>query len=117
MMGRLLLSIALLAGCGGSSQPRVVPNHGRQSGGETIRIEGSDFVGHGPPAIYIGDRAAKMVVVESDRLITVMTPQTDDPNTVEVRVEFADGTELVLEDGFTYKEEKGIVLQPEIGGG
>jgi hypothetical protein len=115
MMGRLLVSLALLAGCGGGPA-RVVPGHGRQSGGETIRIQGDDFVGHGPPAVFIGNRAAKMVVVESRWLITVMTPQTDDPTTVDVRVVFEDGTALVVEDAFTYEEEKGIVLQPEIGG-
>ena len=96
---------------------RVSPDHGRQSGGETVRIEGDDFVGHGAPVVYIGERAAKMVVVESARLITAITPQTDDPRTVEVLVQFEDGTELAIPDAFTYEAEQGIVLQPEIGGG
>jgi hypothetical protein len=58
-----------------------------------------------------------MVVIESDQLMTVMTPQTDDPSTVDLRIDFQDGTVVELPQSFTYTEEKGIVLQPEIGFG
>ena len=95
---------------------RVSPDHGRQSGGEAIRVEGNDFVGHGAPVVYLGDRAAKMVVIESRWLVTAITPQTDDPRTVDVLVRFQDGSEFTLLEGFTFEEEQGIVLQPEIGG-
>jgi hypothetical protein len=108
--------LLVLAACSGDATLRVVPNHGRQSGGEAVRIEGEGFVGHGPPVVYVDDRAAKMVVVESSRLITVLTPQTDDPRTVDVVIRFEDGTEHTLPAAFTYEEEQGIVLQPEIGG-
>jgi hypothetical protein len=113
----LLASLLMVAACGGEARLRVVPDHGRQSGGQGLRIEGHDFVGHGAPVVYLDDRAAKMVVVESDRLITVTTPQTDDPRTVDVLIRFEDGTEHLLPAAFTYEEEQGIVLQPEIGGG
>jgi hypothetical protein len=112
----VLLGSILAAACGGDSTLRVSPDHGRQSGGEAIRIEGNDFVGHGAPVVYLGDRAAKMVVIESRWLVTAITPQTDDPRTVDVLVRFQDGSELALPEGFTFEEEQGIVLQPEIGG-
>ncbi len=108
---------SLFVACGGDRSLRVVPDRGRQSGGQAVRIEGDDFVGHGAPVVYLGERAAKMVVVESPWLITVITPQTDDPRTVDLLLRFEDGTERELADAFTYEEEQGIVLQPEIGGG
>ena len=111
----MLSGTVLVASCGGDPTLRLSPDHGRQSGGEAIRIEGDDFVGHGAPVVYLGDRAAKMVVVESRWLITALTPQTDDPRTVDVLVRFQDGTELSLPEAFSFEEEQGIVLQPEIG--
>jgi hypothetical protein len=113
----VLLASFLAAACGGDVSLRVVPDHGGQGGGDTLRIEGGDFAGHGAPIVYLDDRAAKMVIVESRSLITVMTPQTDDPRTVDVVIRFEDGTEHTLPASFTYEEEQGIVLQPEIGGG
>jgi hypothetical protein len=111
---RSLLALMLLTGCGGS-QLRITPDRGGQAGGTAIRIEGDDFVDHGPPVVYVGPRAAKAVVVESRWLITAMTPQSDDPGTVDVKVVFEDGTELDLPDAFAYEAQSGIVLTPEIG--
>lgn len=110
------LLLALVSGCGSEGEaPRVFPIEGRQSGGEKLRIEGSDFVGHGSLVVYVGNRAAKQVVVESPRLITVLTPQSETPGVVDVVVAFDDGTKVELPAAFTFHEEKGIVLQPKIG--
>ncbi len=93
----------------------MTPGRGGQEGGTPIRIEGSGFAEHGPPVVYVGERAAKGVVVESDRLITALTPQTENPRPVDVTVRFMDGTEIVIEEAFTYEAREGIVLQPRIG--
>lgn len=93
-----------------------MPARGGQGGGDTLRIEGADFVGHGALTVYVGNRAAKMVVIEGPRLVTVVTPQSPQPQTVDVKMVFQDGTELSIEGGFEYQEQEGIVLQPEIGG-
>ncbi len=110
------LLLALATGCASDSgTPRVFPSEGRQSGGETLRIEGSDFVGHGSLVVYVGNRAAKQVVVESPQLITVLTPQSETIGVVDVVVAFDDGTKVELPASFTFHEEEGIVLQPKIG--
>ncbi len=107
---------ALGTGCG---QPggglRVTPHAAKQGGGEELRIEGSDFTGHGPLVVYLGDRAAKGVVIESPWLVRVVTPQSETLGPQAVRLRFGDGTEQVLEDGFTFEEQVGIVLQKRIG--
>lgn len=81
-----------------------------------MRIEGDGFLGRGPLSVYFGERAAKAVVIESPRLVTVLTPQTETPDTVDVTLRFGDGTELVLSDAYSYDEQPGVVLRPEIGG-
>lgn len=82
-----------------------------------VRIEGEDFAGHGPVSVYFGVKGAKAVVIESPWLITVLTPQAEEPATVDIEVRFGDGTTLELPQAYTYEEEPGIVLRPEIGGG
>lgn len=110
------LLVSFSVGCSGNDgAPWVAPEEGRQSGGERLRIEGSDFLGHGALVVYVGDRAAKQVVVESARLITVLTPQSETPGAVDVVIAFDDGTRVELPKAFTFNEEQGIVLQPKIG--
>jgi hypothetical protein len=105
----------LLAGC---AEPRLAltPARGGQAGGQAVRIEGDDMLGHGPLSVYFGVRAAKAVVIESPWLVTVLTPQSDEPGTVDVTLRFGDGTERQLPQAFTYDEQPGVVLRPEIGG-
>lgn len=111
MTRRLTLLATLALACAGDSTPRVAPTTGAQAGGDAIRIEGSDFAGHGAAVVYIGNRAAKNVVIEGPRLITVMTPQTDELGAVDVHVQFEDGTELTLPSAFTFEQQSQIVLQ------
>lgn len=120
LRSRFLLASILglvVTGCAPDDEElRVVPARGGQGGGDTLRIEGSGFVGHGALTVYVGNRAAKMVVIEGPRLVTVVTPQSSRPEIVDVKMLFQDGTELLIEDGFEYEEQEGIVLQPELGG-
>jgi hypothetical protein len=119
-MRRASLLVACVVGllaCEGPAEPRLEPPSGRQGGGEHVRIVGRNFAGRGPVVVYVGTRAAKGVVIESDELITVVTPQSEALGPVPVRLEFRDGTTFDLVDGFTYVEQPGIVLQPEVGFG
>jgi hypothetical protein len=113
----LVASVGLGApGCSVDHPLALSPPRGGQSGGQAIRIEGEDFCDHGPVSVYFGVRSAKGVVVQSPWLITAITPQTEQPGTVDVLLRFGDGTELTVPQAFTYSEQPGIVLRPEIGG-
>jgi hypothetical protein len=81
-----------------------------------VHIEGEGFLGRGPLSVYFGVRAAKAVVIESPWLVDVLTPQAETPGTVDVTLRFGDGTELLLPQAYTYDEQPGVVLRPEIGG-
>ena len=98
-----------LVGC--SPSPGVSPQSGRGSGGEPLRIVGEGFRSHGAPVVYVGPKAAKAVVVQSDRLITVLTPESDGPGVVDVSVRFSDGEVVSYPAAFTYGERT-VVLQP-----
>lgn len=111
----LALTLALGA-CAAEHPLQLSPERGSQAGGEAVRISGEDFVGHGPVAVYFGPRAAKAIVIESAWLITVLTPQTDNPGTVDVLLRFGDGEERTLTEAYQYDEQQGIILRPEIGG-
>lgn len=104
-----LLGAVLIAAC--ADAPGVEPARGRGSGGEPLRIVGEGFLDHGAPVVYVGPQAAKAVVVESDRLITVVTPEADAPGLVDVAIHFADGEIMTFAGAFTY-EDRGVVLRP-----
>jgi len=112
----LLLAWAVTTGCASEHALELGSPRGGQGGGEVARIGGDDFTGHGPVSVYFGVRAAKAVVIESPWLITVLTPEQDDPGTVDVLIRFGDGEERRLPGAYTYVEQSGIVLRPEIGG-
>lgn len=113
----LLAGAFLAVGCGAEHPLALAPARGGQVGGQAIRIEGDGFLGHGPLSVYFGVRAAKAVVIESQWLVTVLTPQSEEPDTVDVTLRFGDGTELVLPQAYTFDEQPGVVLRPIIGGG
>ncbi len=90
----------------------VEPYAGRASGGQTLRISGHDFSAHGAVAVYVGPRAAKAVVVESDGLITVVTPEADAPGVVDIELRFGDGTTVVYPEAFRYDDRGVFVRSP-----
>jgi hypothetical protein len=109
---RLLVLTALLA-CG-PAEPRLDglrPAEGDAAGGTKIRIEGAGFLGRGPLVVYFGMRSARAVVLESDRLITVITPEAEAIGETSVRVRFADGTLFEQPAAFRYTSKDGV-LQP-----
>lgn len=114
---RALLAGALLAvGCGAEHPLVLAPVRGGQVGGQAVRIEGEGFLGHGPLSVYFGTHAAKAVVIESQWLVTVLSPQSEEPDTVDVTLRFGDGTERVLPQAYAFDEQPGVVLRPTIGG-
>jgi hypothetical protein len=112
----LLAGVWLAAGCAKEHPLTLAPLRGGQGGGQAVRIEGEGFLGRGPVSVYFGVRAAKAVVIEGQWLVTVLTPQSEEPGTVDVTLRFGDGTELELPQAYTYDEQPGVVLRPSIGG-
>ena len=100
----VLLGVVGGASCGAScGAPRsgVSPASGVFRGGDALRIEGEGFRQHGPPVIYVCNRPALGVVIESDRLIRVTTPRAEAAGACTVRIEFADGVGIDA-GSFTY---------------
>jgi hypothetical protein len=107
---RLTLLSALLA-CG-PAEPRldaIRPAEGDADGGTQVRLAGAGFLERGPLVVYFGMRSARAVVIESDRLITVTTPEAEAIGDADVRVQFADGTVLEQPAGFRYTSETGVL--------
>ncbi|MFO0637483.1 MAG: IPT/TIG domain-containing protein [Nannocystaceae bacterium] len=103
-----LPALLVFAACG--EGPDVSPAAGRVAGGDAVRLVGEDFVGHGPPVVFLGQRAAKGVVIESDRVLRLITPEGEAVGPVDIRVEFFDGTTREFPQAFRY-EEQGAVLR------
>jgi hypothetical protein len=113
----LLCAVLWVAGgCSSPPELRVVPGEVGQGGGTPLRIEGHDFVGHGPAAVYVGVDGAKAIVIESQWLVTAVSPPTEQLGEVDVRVSFGDGTSVDLPAAVRIVEETGVVLRPALGG-
>ena len=72
------------------------------------------MLGHGPVAIYFGNRAALGVVIAGEYLIQVVTPKREEPGRVDVQLMFDDGLHYVIEDAYEYEEGSGLVIRPDI---
>ncbi len=108
----LRLGVLLLAsqiGCQGTVIPEVEPAQGSFLGGDPLRIRGEGFARPGSLVVYVCQRAAKSVVVESDRLIRLQTPRADEAGSCDVTLQFSDGEEVVLRGAFRYREPEGDV--------
>lgn len=112
------------AACSPTPDPlHVTPAEGSRAGGTAVRIEGATtdddgnpipLTGHGPVALYFGNRSALGVVIEGDHLIRAITPKREDAGAVDVQLLFDDGTHLTIEAGFSYAESPGVILQPDL---
>lgn len=98
--------VAALAACGPKDMS-LEPRAGDGDGGRLVRITGAGFLGHGPVIVYVGLRSAKAVVIEDDAHLTFKTPEAEAFETVDVRVEFADGTVHALPGAYTYVQVDG----------
>jgi len=105
----MLAACALLVcACARGGELRVAPARGDIEGGERLRIEGDDFLGHGPVTIHVGKKPARAVVIESPWLITITTPEAEEAGVVALRIEFADGRLEEIPDAYTYEEPEAI---------
>ncbi|MDC0719623.1 IPT/TIG domain-containing protein [Nannocystis bainbridge] len=109
---RFLVLTSVALACGRATEMRVEPANGESDGGQTVRLVGSDFLGHGPAVVYLGMRSARAVVLEDDHHISLKTPEAEGFGAVDVRVEFADGTSHTLPQAFTYRQVEGKPLRP-----
>ncbi|MCB9567656.1 MAG: IPT/TIG domain-containing protein [Myxococcales bacterium] len=100
-----LLSLTLAA-CG-RGELRVTPTSGAFAGGESLTITGRGFAGRGPLVVYVCERSAKGIVVESDRMIRLRTPRADKAGSCDVRIVFDGGETITISDAFTYAEPTG----------
>lgn len=99
----------LLAGCTPQA-PRldaIRPAEGDAAGGSKVRLEGAGFVGHGRLVVYFGMRSARAVVIEDDRLITVVAPEAEAEGPTDLRLQFGDGTVLAQAQGYHYNAADG----------
>lgn len=111
--GLRFLALACLGlACERPTDLHLEPAEGDGDGGQSVRIVGSDFLGHGPLVVYVGMRSARAVVVEDEQHITVKTPEAEGFGLVDVRLEFADGTSHTLPQAFTYRQVEGKPLRP-----
>lgn len=116
------LGLASLLACSAQPEPlTLTPPKGTYRGGTAIELRGSiegddgermSLSDHGPLVIYFGVKVAMSVVIEGPWLITAVTPPVDEPGDVEVRMVFDDGTDVVLDQAFTYDESSGLSLTP-----
>ena len=100
---RWSLALLVAVGCSAEHPLRLVPSRGSQAGGEVVRIEGEGFTDHGSVGVYFGVSSAKAIVIHSPWLITVLTPQREEPGVVDVLLRFGDGEELELRQAYTYE--------------
>ncbi len=87
-----------------SKPPRitaVVPNQGSVEGGETVSVQGKNFMEQ--TEVFFGQNTAMSVTFQSATRLSVVTPPGDAPGTVDVTARTDEG-EDTLENGFTYVE-------------
>lgn len=85
----------------------IRPDEGDAAGGSKVRLEGAGFVGHGRVVVYFGMRSARAVVIEDDRLITVLAPEAEALGPTDLRLQFSDGTVLAQAQGYRYNSPNG----------
>jgi hypothetical protein len=81
----------------------ISPASGSVSGGASVTIAGQDFTG--TTAVSFGSLPAKSFTVNSDNLLTAISPPTATPGPVDLRVTSNAGTSPVVPAGrFTYTQ-------------
>ena len=99
----------MVAGCDGGGL-QVTPDHGPPVGGQPVRITGQGFAERGAALVHFGNQPARGVVVESDQLMTMLTPQLDAIGTFDVRIEFSDGSVQTRKGAYAVEHTAGIVV-------
>lgn len=103
----LVLLVGSVPACKSKSlECQLAQQTGTLKGGNKIAIIGEDFLNHGPVVVYIGQLAAKGVVIHQQDLITVRVPKAtvSESAEVEVRLAFADGSTCVPPQHYRYSK-------------
>lgn len=104
-MARLALLLVLaLAACGEPAE--LEPRSGRAQGGEWVLVRGHELASHGGVVVRFGGVPGHAVVIESDRLLRVMSPSVPHELrgvALEVELRFADGVTRTLDATYTFE--------------
>jgi len=79
---------------------RVLPASGPVTGGTSVRLSGADL--RTVVSVRFGGRAGTGLAVRADGTVSVLTPASAGPATVDVTAVLADGRQLVAPEGFRY---------------
>lgn len=107
VLGLVAFMGASLVACQPPQPVVVTPRAGAFRGGDQLRISGRTFAGRGPLAVYICQRSAKAIVIESDQLIRVRTPRADVAGSCDLTLRFGNDEETIVKDAFAYREPVG----------
>lgn len=106
-----VLSAALSLSCTPPAEVTLSPSTGDIQDGVEVRVEGRGFRGRGRVDVFFGARAAKSVVVESDRLIRARAPLPFEPGRVVVTLHFEDGGRVNVTPEFEYTMPAGVQIR------
>jgi hypothetical protein len=81
---------------------KIAPPTGVMGGGEPVTISGSGFQAGMGISVYFGTDKAGNVVINSPEKMTVTTPSSFEPKTVDVRILTDTGQEYVIRRAFSY---------------
>ncbi len=110
----MLVAIALCIAAGCEEKFQILdvsPPSGTLGGGEPVVIRGTGFNQNLGIAVYFGNVKADNVVVGSTNKLTVATPSSGEPKTVDVRIATDDGKEYLIKRGFRYIEKSSMDIR------
>ena len=81
---------------------RVDPRVGLMRGGEKVTIAGSGFEHAQMMEVWFGDKKANHLSFSGTDRLYVNTPEANRPGKIVIRVIAANGTELLVRNGFEY---------------
>lgn len=82
----------------------INPNEGKVAGNDIVYIEGANFAS--TSEVYFGDLRASGFYFHDSGKIRIVTPAVTQAGVVDVKVLNPDGQYIILEKGFTYKEDE-----------
>ncbi|NVB42089.1 hypothetical protein G6O69_29975 [Pseudenhygromyxa sp. WMMC2535] len=98
-----------LACSGAGAELRVEPKVARV--GDTLRIQGEGFSGHGGVIVLVAARPASGVVIAADGLIRAQLTEDIEPGPATIELVFSDGEVRSVEDALII-EARALELRP-----
>ncbi len=105
-----------LSACGGEEGGEleilnIDPRAGAMSGEQPVRIIGNNFRRDIGYTVYFGTRASVRSTILDDHTLLVATPNSDDPELVDVIVAADDGPAYRITGAYQYEDMGGNVMQ------